>query len=150
MSEYVLKVHAFYYQPRVELTDQVRELRQKLRDADYYRHPVVKFARRVREADKTIIPQNPDRPEYRLRGDLKKYRRYKQGLKRYRLFFCFANHPPIILYLYLTDDKSLRKQKDKNDPYQKFRTFVSRGNVSHDPHDPKIQKWIRAYRFDGP
>ncbi|MCD4782144.1 MAG: type II toxin-antitoxin system YhaV family toxin [Candidatus Omnitrophica bacterium] len=142
MSKYLLKAHDFYDHRIRELTEQVRELKEKLEPDQFTRHPTVKFARRIREADKTIIPRDPDRPEYWLRADLKKFRRYKRGLKRYRLFFCFANHPKIILYLYLNDEKHLRKDGDKNDPYEVFKKFLKQGSVSHNPEDPKIQKWV--------
>ena len=145
MSNYLLKAHDFYYRRIRELTDQVRELREKLSFEEFSQHPVVKLAQRVRKADRDIIPQDPDRPEYRLKAELKKFRRYKQGLKRYRLFFCFANHPKIILYLYLNDEKHLRKDSNKNDPYEMFKKFIKQEKLSHNPQDPKIQQWIKNY-----
>ena len=76
-SSYLLKYHVFYYQRIAQLKEQVRELHNKLSDEEFKQHEVVKFASRVRKADQEIIPQDPDRPEYRLRGELKKYRRYR-------------------------------------------------------------------------
>ena len=130
----------------LELKEQVRELRDKLSDEEFKQHEVVKFAWRVREADQVTIPEDPDRPEYRLTGGLKKYRRYKRGLQRYRLFFCFSNQPKVILYLYLNDEKHLRKAGSKTDVYEAFKKFVEKGHFSHDPYDPKIQKWILQNR----
>ena len=109
MSKYLLKAHDFYYRRVRELTEQIKELHKKLEPDQFVQHPTVKLARRIREADRVIIPHDPAPPEYRLKAELKKFRRYKQGLKRYRLSFCFANHPKIILYLYLNDEKHLRK-----------------------------------------
>lgn len=146
MSKYFLKAHDFYYRRVRELTEQIKELHKKLEPDQFVQHPTVKLARRIREADRVIIPQDPDRPEYRLKAELKKFRRYKQGLKRYRLFFCFANHPMIILYLYLNDEKHLRKDGDKNDPYEVFKKFLKQGSVSHNPEDPRIQKWVHNYK----
>jgi toxin YhaV len=131
-----------YYRRIEALKEQVKELRARLTEAEYSQHEVVKFAARVRKADQTIIPQDPDRKDYRLSGILRKYRRYKQGLQRYRLFFCFSNTPPIILYLYLNDEKHLRKDGDKNDPYVEFQRLVNRGLFSHDPSAASIQQWI--------
>jgi toxin YhaV len=139
---YLLKYHALYHRRIQALKDQVKELRARLTEAEYCQHEVVKFAARVRHADQTIIPQDPDRKDYRLTGPLRKYRRYKQGLQRYRLFFCFSNTPPIILYLYLNDEKHLRKAGDKNDPYAEFQRLVHRGVFSHDPSAVTIQQWI--------
>lgn len=131
-----------YYRRIEALKEQVKELRARLTEAEYSQHEVVKLAARVRQADQTIIPQDPDRKDYRLSGILRKYRRYKQGLQRYRLFFCFSNTPPIILYLYLNDEKHLRKDGDKNDPYAEFQRLVDRGLFSHDPSAASIQQWI--------
>ena len=145
-SNYLLRYHDVYFQRITKLKEQVKELRNKLSDEEFQQHEIVKLAYRIRKADQEIIPQNPDRPEYRLTADLKKYRRYKQGLQRYRLLFCFSNQPKIILYLYLNDEKHLRKGGDKKDPYEEFKKFVGKGHFSHNPEDPKIQKWIKNYR----
>ncbi len=146
-SSYLLRYHEFYYQRIARLKEQVKELRRHLSDEAFKQHEVVKFAYRVRQADQEIIPQDPDRPEYQLTGELKKYRRYKQGLQRYRLFFCFSNQPKTILYLYLNDEKNLRKSGSKSDVYEQFKKLITRGHVSHDPYDLKIQKWIQEYKY---
>lgn len=145
-SNYLLKYHNFYFQRIAKLKEQVKELRNKLSNEEYRQHEIVKLAYRIREADQEIIPRDPNRPEYRLTGNLRKYRRYKQGLQRYRLFFCFSNQPKIILYLYLNDERHLRKAGDRNDPYEEFRKLVGKGCFSHNPDDSQIQKWIKSCR----
>jgi len=144
-SDYSLKAHEFYLSHILKLTARVKKLRRKLKDEEYFQHPLVKFAKRVRGADGKIIPQDPDRPDYRLHGPLKKYRRYKQGLQRYRLFFAFSSRVKIIIYLYLNEEREQRQAGGKNDPYENFLKFVKKGHVSHDPNDPAIQKWVRNY-----
>lgn len=148
-NSYLLKAHEIFFQRTVELNNEVKALRRKLSGEELKQHETVKLANRVYKATLETIPENPDHPAYRLKGDLKKYRRYKQGLGRYRLFFAFAHTPKVILYLYLNDRASLRKEGDKNDPYERFRNFVRQGRVSHDPLDPRIQTWIRAYDPEG-
>ena len=145
-SNYLLKYHDFYFHRIAKLKEQVKELRNKLNNTEFQQHEIVKLAYRIREADQKIIPQDPNRPEYYLSGDLRKYRRYKRGLQRYRLFFCFSNQPKIILYLYLNDEKHLRKAGDRNDPYEEFKRLISKEYFSHNLNDPKIQKWIKDYR----
>lgn len=147
-NSYLLKAHEIFFQRTVELNNEVKVLSRKLSSEALKQHETVKLANRVYRATLEIIPENPDHPSYRLKADLKKYRRYKQGLGRYRLFFAFATAPKIILYLYLNDRASLRKEGDKNDPYERFRSFVRQSRVSHDPLDPRIQTWIRAYDPD--
>jgi len=143
-SDYLLRFHDFYYERILSLKEQVQRLKANLTPTEFSQHEVAKFAARVRRADHEIIPEDPDRKDYRLRGGLRKYRRYKQGLKRYRLFFCFSSTPPIILYLYLNDQKHLRKEASRTDPYEQFSKFVRKGMFSHDPSDERIQKWIRT------
>lgn len=144
-SKYLLRYHEFYYQRVAQLKEQVKVLRDRLTDNEFKQHEIVKLAYRIRKADQEIIPQDPDRAEYRLSGDLRKYRRYKQGLQRYRLFFCFSNQPKMILYLYLNDEKHLRKAGAKTDPYEEFKNLSRRGSFSRNPHEVKIQKWIRNF-----
>ncbi len=144
-SNYLLKCHKFYADRIDSLKQEIKELKDSLTEEEFSKHPDVKFAARVRKATKEIIPEDPDRKEYQLHGDLKKYRRYKQGLQRYRLFFAFSKKPPIILYLYLNDKSSLRKEGSKNDPYNVFSKLVDKKQISHDPNDPTIQRWIKNF-----
>ena len=144
-NNYWLKAHEIFFQRTVELNNEVQALRKRLSQEELQQHETVKLAYRVYQATLETIPDNPDHPSYRLKADLKRYRRYKQGLGRYRLFFAFSNTPKIILYLYLNDRASLRKEGDRNDPYVRFGNFVRQGRVSHDPLNPKIQKWVREY-----
>lgn len=144
-NNYWLKAHEIFFQRTVELNNEVKALSRKLSSEALKQHETVKLAHRVYKATLETIPENPDHPSYCLKADLKKYRRYKQGLGRYRLFFAFSTTPRIILYLYLNDRASLRKEGDKNDPYERFRTFVRQGRVSHNPLDPRIQRWISEY-----
>ncbi len=142
-SNYLIKYHEFYYRRNQALKEQVKKLKKELPKTDFLKHEVVKFAARIKKAELEIIPTNPNKPEYKLKRELKKFRRYKQGLQRYRIMFCFSSNPPIILYLYPNDQKHLRKDGSKKDPYEEFLKLVNKGTFSHDPNDPKIQKWIR-------
>lgn len=146
-SNYLLKCHKFYCDRIDSLKQEIKELKDSLTKEEFSKHPDVKFAVRVRKATKESIPEDPDRKEYQLRGDLKKYRRYKQGLQRYRLFFTFSTKPPIILYLYLNDKSTLRKEGSKNDLYNVFSKFVDKKQISHDPSDPAIERWIKNYEL---
>jgi len=92
------------------LKQEIKELKKTLTEEEFSQHPDVKFAVRIRKVTKEVIPEDPAKKEYHLHGDLKKYRRYKQGLQRYRLFFTYSEKPPIILYLYLNDKSSIREK----------------------------------------
>lgn len=144
-TKYLLKVHEFYRE-RVELLKQrVAKLKRTLSEKDFLQHEVVKLAFRIRRATFEVIPDDPDKPEYKLKGPLKKYRRYKQGLNRYRLMYFFSEQPPIIVYLYINDEKHLRKDGDKNDPYQEFSRLVDKGVFTADVSDPRAKQWVNLF-----
>jgi len=147
MNNFYLKCHELFAQRIAELKEHVKKLHDPLPKEEFIQHETVKLAARIRKATLETIPEDPNRPEYLLSGELKKYRRYKQGLQRYRIIFCFSNRPSIIIYLYVNDRDHLRKQGDKNDPYEEFKKMVRSGKFSNDPHDPKIQKWIQNYKY---
>jgi toxin YhaV len=144
-NKYVLKCHAVFAQRISDLKDHVKKLHGTLPPKEFVQHETVKLAARIRKATFDIIPQDPNRPEYLLTGELKKYRRYRQGLQRYRVLFCFSNNPAIIIYLYLNDRNHLRKQGGRSDPYEEFKKMLSSGTISHDPQDQRIQRWIQQY-----
>src|SRR5690606_34483715 len=95
-NNYLLKCHAFYLSRAALFKEHIKALKLSLPQEEYIHHEVVKFAARLRKATSDIIPQDPRKIEYQLHGDLKGYRRYKQGLQRYRLFFAFSVQPPLI------------------------------------------------------
>ncbi len=143
-SKYLLKEHMFHGKRVNALYETVKGLKETLEPEVFKQHPTVKLAARIRRAECDTIPDDPNRPDYRLSGDLRKYRRYKQGLSRYRVMFCFANEPiKIILYLYINTPKNLRKAGDKNDPYEEFKRLVRSGTFGHDPQDKKMKEWVR-------
>ena len=144
MTEYLLKAHSIYAARKRELVSAVRSLKGSLPEKDFLCHPTVKLARWIVEADQFIIPLDPNHKDYSLKGVLKNYRRYKRGIQRYRLFFCFAQKPiAVIIYLYLNNEDTQRKDGDKKDPYYIFKKNVKKGVFVNDPNDPKMKKWIR-------
>ncbi|MBI5200131.1 MAG: type II toxin-antitoxin system YhaV family toxin [Elusimicrobia bacterium] len=140
-SKFLVRYHELYYQRIQELKDRVRELKAQLSPEDFARHETVELAVRIRNAE-SEGEEDPARPEYLLHDELRKFRRYKRGLGRYRLIFCFSNKPPIIVFLYLNTADALRKAGSRLDPYEQFKALLRRGATSSDPADPRTKKWI--------
>lgn len=123
-----------FARPYATLRDEARRLKET-RSADVFaRHPTVKLAASIHRLVTNIVPQDPDRPEFRLRGDLSAFRRAKGfGLPpRYRLFWTFSAQERVIIFLYLNDPRSLRKEGARSDPYEVFRRLLRRGEIGAD------------------
>jgi len=60
-SKYLLKYHDFYHQRIQTLKNQVKKLKASLPQGEFLQHEVVKFAARVRHADQTLIPEDPNK-----------------------------------------------------------------------------------------
>lgn len=129
----------------VALRDEARRLKAQLSAEQYRRHPTVKLAASVNRLVMEIVPRNPDRPEFKLHGDLRKFRRAKgRGLPpRYRLFWTFSQRAKCIIFLYLNDDATLRQQGGRNDPYTVFAGMVRRNEIGAD-FESNYQHWKRA------
>lgn len=141
INNYELLFHNFFIERVTTLIHQVEKLKKLLPQAEYQHHEATKLLKRIIRACKEIIPQNPNHPDYYLRGPLSKFRRYKKGIQRFRLLFCFSNKPPIIPYLYLNDANHLRADGSKNDPYAEFHDLVKKGVFSHNTSDAAMKKW---------
>lgn len=140
-TNYLVRYHEFYHRRIQDLKARVKELKERLSPEEFAGHETVKLAVRIRAAEREIA-DDPNRPEYLLRDELRKFRRYKRGLGRYRIIFCFSSKPPIIIFLYLNTADSLRKDGSRLDPYERFKDMLRRGEVSHDPDDPETRTWI--------
>lgn len=136
---YVLRFHNFFRERIGELKSHVSKLRKALPAEEYKQHELTKLLARLYDAIENVIPENPHNPDYMLKGSLAKFKRYKKGLQRHRLLFCSAKNPPIIVYLYVSDKDHLRKEGDKNDPYNEFLKLFKSSVFSHDPFDPNMQ-----------
>jgi toxin YhaV len=125
-----------------DLSARARTLKAELSDEEYERHPDVKLFLKVRELTRDVIPGDPHHAGYRLRGDLSKFRRTKgRGLPdRYRLFWVFSEQLKVIVFLYLNDSGSPRKEGGRRDPYLIFSGMVGRGEIGADFED-NYRRW---------
>lgn len=101
----------------------------------YKQHPQTKLMASVFKAINETVPANPANPVFRLGHtlgeDYAHWKRVKKGMpQRYRLFFRFASSPlPLIVYVWLNDEDTLRKVGAKTDVYVRFRAMLERGEV---------------------
>ena len=114
------------------LHNRVVHLRQK--DPDNYKnHPEAKlFASVVRSMDDA--QQDPTLSKFQLGKTLgpeyTAWRRIKQGLPpRYRLFFRFSSQDRHVIFVWLNDERTLRKEGAKTDVYSVFKSMLERNDI---------------------
>ncbi len=125
-----LFVHPLFDGQLRRLTEQVERLAE--RDPSGYRDAaatrlLATINRQIREA----IPRDPGARQFRQGNTLGKDNRHwfrAKSHQRYRLFYRFSSVGKIILYAWVSDDRTLRKAGSKTDSYSVFRTMLESGD----------------------
>jgi toxin YhaV len=119
-----------------QLEKDVLSLSQK--DPENYKHhPKTKLLAYVYNSIKEDVPSDPAHKKFFLGKTLGKqygdWRRVKRGLPpRYRLFFRFESIKKLIVYVWMNDEHTYRKDGDKNDVYAVFARLLNSGKVPND------------------
>lgn len=97
----------------------------------FHHHPKAKLLKAVIDNVRAEVPSDPEHRDYWLGGTLgdeyKDWRRVKHRLlPRYRLFFKFASSQERIVYAWLNDESTLRKEGSKTDVYEVFKRMLRR------------------------
>ncbi len=91
----------------------------------------VKTLRALAKVILNDVPEDPSRRAYRqgntLGPEYRHWMRAKFG-GRFRLFFRYDSRSGIIVYAWLNDEQTLRKQGSRTDPYATFRRMLDRGS----------------------
>ncbi|AMF97724.1 hypothetical protein AL538_08325 [Vibrio harveyi] len=111
----------------------------------FYEHPSYKLLDSVNKMIYEVVPSNPSAKEYNLGRTLDKrdkdtkgnsnnytsWKRVKNHLPaRYRLFFKYqTSTPQPIIYAWLNDNKTLRKEGAKTDVYMTFLRLLKAGTI---------------------
>ncbi|MEZ9329467.1 type II toxin-antitoxin system YhaV family toxin [Vibrio breoganii] len=111
----------------------------------FYEHPSYKLLDNVNKMIHDVVPKNPNTREYNLgktldkldkdsKGNSNNYTSWKRIKKhlpsRYRLFFKHQTTPDqSIIYAWLNDEKTLRKDGAKTDVYATFLRMLKSGTV---------------------
>lgn len=116
-----------------ELEHDVTELKRKDPDG-FIHHEKAKLLKSVYDTITQDVPNNPNDVKFRLGKTLgdryTDWRRIKRGLpQRYRLFFKFTSAQHKIVYAWLNDERTLRKDGSKKDVYEVFQQMLRRGEV---------------------
>jgi toxin YhaV len=130
----------FYFPLFKERLDQLDEAVTKLAETDpngFIHHPCAKLLKKVIDAVEDQVPTDPSDGKFQLGNTLgrsnRHWRRVKDRLPpRYRLFFQFSSVDHKIVYAWLNDANTLRKQDAKTDVYVVFKKMLERGKVPTD------------------
>jgi toxin YhaV len=110
------------------LLDEVEKAKAKHPDS-YKQKNAAKRPAAVASLAFDVIPQDPERPEYRqgdtLGADKKHWMRAK-FFQQYRLFFRFRKAEKIVLYAWVNDESTLRAYDSKTDAYAVFRKMLEK------------------------
>ena len=100
------------------------------RPQSYKDHPKTKLLATIRRYVTEIIPRHPAAPEFRQGDTLGPDNRHWFRAKfhqRFRLFFRFSTKDKIIVYVWVNDERTLRKAGSKTDPYAVFKAMLRSG-----------------------
>jgi toxin YhaV len=110
------------------LRREVEELARKSPDA-YRQHPKTIFLRDVSDIILSQVPADPGADRYQQGSKLgAKYRHWRRAKfrRRFRLFFRYSSTHKTIIYVWLNDEDSLRKEGSRSGPYVIFRSMLER------------------------
>lgn len=98
--------------------------------------PWAKLLRRILTIILQEIPSDPQSSRYELGNtlgaDARGWRRAKFLRNRMRLFFRFDTASKVIVYAWVNDENTLRKEDAATDPYAVFRAMLVAGDPPHD------------------
>ncbi|HEY9676853.1 MAG TPA: type II toxin-antitoxin system YhaV family toxin [Drouetiella sp.] len=103
----------------------------KAKEPDSYgEHPTVKLLAKILKLITEEIPGDPGHECWNLGNTLgKEYRHWKRAkFGRYRLFFRYRKDKKVIVYVWVNDTNTQRKDGDRNDPYAIFARGLERDN----------------------
>jgi toxin YhaV len=82
------------------------------------------------------IPANPGHECWQqgntLGPDFRMWKRAKFGQNRFRLFFRYDSSAKVIIFVWVNNENTLRKEGDKNDPYAIFEKSLQKGDPPSD------------------
>lgn len=116
------------------LETEVTRLKAEKTLDEFRRHPKTLLLKSVIEQITKEVPSDPTQKKFLLGNTLGKqhtdWRRVKKGLpQRYRLFFKFSSAKKSIIYAWLNDESTYRKEGSKTDVYVAFQKLLTKGTV---------------------
>ncbi len=103
---------------------------------DYVSHPKTKLLARINRIILDEIPADPGHKDYRqgkaLGAANKNWFRAKFLKGRFRLFYRYDSSSKLIIYCWINDENTLRKEGARTDPYAVFKGMLESGKPPTD------------------
>lgn len=132
---WALYAHPFFIQRLSDLISAVHKVMQN-DPHGFHHHPAYKFFDAVAKNITQNVPADPAHPCYRLGGTLGRRHQHWRRVKkhqlpdRYRLFFLFrTDAPKTIIYAWLNDESTVRREGSRSDVYVVFQKMLDSGRV---------------------
>lgn len=134
VNGWTLLAHDLFLDQVASLIEEVERARKK-DPAGYLKKNAAKRLAAIAKLAFEIIPQDPERDEYRqgdtLGPDRKHWLRAK-FFQQYRLFFRYRRAERVILYAWVNDTGTLRAYGAKSDAYAVFKKMLARDRPPDD------------------
>lgn len=134
VNGWTLYAHPLFLDQLEDLLQAVEKARLK-DPAGYTRKNATKRLAAVAKLAFEIIPQDPERPDYRQGDTLGEDRKHWMRAKffqQYRLFFRFRKSERIIVLAWVNDAETLRAYGSRTDAYAVFNKMLDRDNPPDD------------------
>lgn len=134
VNGWTIYAHPLFLDQLEDLLQAVEQAREK-DPRGYKRKNAAKRLAAVARLAFEIIPQDPERPEYRQGDSLGEDRKHWMRAKffqQYRLFFRFRKTERIIVLAWVNDTKTLRAYGSRNDAYAVFKKMLDKDNPPDD------------------
>ena len=134
VNGWTLYAHALFLGQLEALLAQVDALRQK-DPKGYAQKNATKRLAAIAKLAFEVIPQDPERPDYRqgaMLGDGYKHWFRAKFFQQYRLFFRYHKASKVIVYAWVNDEGSKWAYEGGDDAYRVFRRMLESG---HPPDD---------------
>lgn len=134
VNDWALFGHPLFLKRFEALLEEVESLAADDPDG-FHHHPHYKLLEKVDDSIMERVPADPGAKVYfqgnTLGKDCRHWRRVKAGLpNRYRLFFQYrGDAPKSIIYAWLNDEATLRKDGARTDVYTVFKAMIKNGEV---------------------
>lgn len=134
INGWAIFAHPLFLDQVEKLYTKVEALKKK-NPKNFTRKNVVKRLAAIRKLTTEIIPEDPQRKEYRqgdTLGTTHKHWFRAVFFQQYRLFFRYHTTRRIIVYAWVNDEGTLRAYESKNDAYRVFEKMLVAGNPPND------------------